>query len=421
MIGITTAIIYDKRILRKDGTYAVKLRITYFRDQKYYPINVSLTPDEWDKVHSEKPRKEHKAHLLYFNEIEQKALAIIKDMTVFSFPAFEKKFNQKPKKDVDTISLFETYIEQLKKESRIGTADSYNWALTSIKNFIATKNRKKLRFADVTPELLDEYETWMIGKGNSKTTIGIYLRSLRTIINNAIADGYLDKDAYPFGKRKYQIPSGKNTKKALKMADIAAIINYKTTSRFQERARDLWVFSYLCNGANMKDIAKLKYKNIEGSKINFIRSKTERSTKQDLKSISAFLLPETLAIIEKWGDTNHDPENYIFGIIDKEDSPERVYAKVKQTFRRINEHMKKIGTDLGIDIKLTTYSARHSFATALKRSGAPTEFISESLGHKDLKTTENYLDSFEDDMKESYQKQLLNFTKKEKTDNSGQL
>jgi integrase/recombinase XerD len=412
MIGLSTAIIQDKRILHKDGSYAVKLRITYFRDQKYYPINVSLTTDEWYKVHSEKPRKEHKAHLLYFNEIEQKALAIIKDMTVFSFSAFEKKFNQKPKKDTDTISLFETYIEQLKKESRIGTAESYNCALTSIKSFIGTKRRKKLNFADVTPELLDEYEQWMLDKGNSKTTIGIYTRSLRTIINNAIANGYLDKDAYPFGKRKYQIPSGKNTKRALKMVDIARIVNYQTTSRFQDRARDLWVFSYLCNGANMKDIAKLKYKNIIGGKIHFIRSKTERSTKQDLKSISAFLLPETLEIIRKWGNKDSDPENYIFWILDKDDGPEKVYIKVKQTFRRINKHMKKIGTDLGIETKLTTYSARHSFATALKRSGAPTEFISESLGHKDLKTTENYLDSFEDDMKESYQKQLLNFNAK---------
>lgn len=411
MIGITTAIIHDKRFKRKDNTYAVKLRLTYFREQRYYPVNSSLSEDDWEKIHSEKPRKEHKEKLLYFNGIEKKAVDIINEMPVFSFAAFEKKFNQKPKKDVDTISLFETYIEQLKNESRIGTADSYNWALTSIKNFIATKRKKKLSFGDVTTEFLDEYEQWMTEKGNSKTTIGIYLRSLRTIINNAIAVGYLDKDVYPFGKRKYQIPSAKNTKKALKMADIAAIINYKPNSRFQERARDLWVFSYLCNGANMKDIAKLKYKNIEGNKINFIRTKTERSTKQDLKSISAFLLPETIAIIDKWGSKDRDPENYIFGIIDKEDSPERVYAKVKQTFRRINEHMKNIGNDLGINIKLTTYSARHSFATALKRSGAPTEFISESLGHKDLKTTENYLDSFEDDMKESYQKQLLNFTK----------
>jgi site-specific recombinase XerD len=58
---------------------------------------------------------------------------------------------------------------------------------------------------------------------------------------------------------------------------------------------------------------------------------------------------------------------------------------------------------------LTTYVARHSFATILKRSGAPTEFISESLGHKDLRTTENYLDGFENATKQHFAKALLNF------------
>ncbi len=73
--------------------------------------------------------------------------------------------------------------------------------------------------------------------------------------------------------------------------------------------------------------------------------------------------------------------------------------------------MKKVGLELGCQTKLTTYVARHSFATVLKRSGASIPFISECLGHKDTKTTENYLDSFEHSMKESYQKQLLNFNK----------
>ena len=409
MIGLSTAIIHDKRILRKDGSYAVKLRITYFRVQKYYPVNISLTVDDWEKVYSEKPKKEYKENQLYFNKIEQKAIEIIKDMPVFSFPAFEKKFCQKPKENSDALSLFETYIEKLKKENRIGTATSYNCALSSIRNFTNSLHRRKLNFSDITHELLSEYESWMHEKGNSNTTIGIYVRSLRTIINIAIEDGYMDRDAYPFGKRKYQIPAGRNIKKALKLSEIDRIMKYIPSSKFQERARDLWIFSYLCNGANMADIARLKYKNIEGSQITFIRSKTERSTKQDLKAISAYLLPETKGIIEKWGNPNKDSENYIFGIIDNDDSPQRVHDKVKQTFRRINEHMKRIGTDLGIDIKLTTYSARHSFATVLKRSGAPMEFISESLGHKDIKTTENYLDSFEDEAREAFQRKLLDF------------
>ncbi len=414
MIGITTAIILDKRFLRKSRKFAVKLRITYFREQRYFPVNVSMTEEEWMEANADKPPKKYKDDLIYFSEVERKALDIIKEMNVFSFAAFEKKFNKQPKSSSDIIALFEQYILKLKDEARIGTAISYNCALSSLKSYLATLRRKKLNFADLSSDFLLDYEHWMADKGNSGTTMGIYLRSLRTIVNNAIADGYMDKESYPFGKRKYQIPAGKNTKKALNLVDIAAIINYKTTSRFRERARDLWLFSYLCNGANMQDIARLKYRNIENGKITFIRTKTERSTKQELKAVSVFLLPETLAIIDKWGNQDRDPENYIFGILEKGDTPERIHDKVKQTFRRINEHMKLIGADLGITTKLTTYTARHSFATVLKRSGAPIEFISESLGHKDIKTTENYLDSFEDDMKETYQKQLLNFTKQNK-------
>lgn len=85
------------------------------------------------------------------------------------------------------------------------------------------------------------------------------------------------------------------------------------------------------------------------------------------------------------------------------------WNKTKDITKRINKYMKRIGAALGIEIDLKTYSARHSFATILKRSGASTEFIGESLGHKNNKTTENYLDSFEDEMKANFQNKLLEF------------
>ena len=82
-------------------------------------------------------------------------------------------------------------------------------------------------------------------------------------------------------------------------------------------------------------------------------------------------------------------------------------AKIKQATKTINKYCKRIGEELEIETKITTYTARHSFATVLKRAGAPIEFISESLGHKDLKTTENYLDSFENETRQVYQRKLL--------------
>ncbi|MBK6978385.1 MAG: tyrosine-type recombinase/integrase [Cytophagaceae bacterium] len=169
------------------------------------------------------------------------------------------------------------------------------------------------------------------------------------------------------------------------------------------------MLSYLCNGANMKDIALLKWKDIDSKRIVFVRAKTARTTKQDTKPVVVMLLPEIKEIILKWGLESKNPDDYIFGIVSQRDNSEDILKKVRQFIKTTNKYMKRIGTALELDLTLTSYSARHSFATVLKRSGAPIEFISESLGHKDLRTTENYLGSFEDDIKESYQKQLLNF------------
>lgn len=409
MIGVTTAIIHDKRVLRKDGTYAVKLRITYKRIQKYYPINVNLTVDDWEKVYSERPRKTYKDYLTYFNKIEQSAIEIIREIPVFSFSSFEKKFNQGPKEAKDVLIVFQTYINQLKKEERVNTASSYNCALNSIKSYLENNHRKRLNFWDITPEWLSGYEKWMTNKETSNTTIGIYLRSLRTIINIGIQQNLMDAASYPFGKRLYQIPAGRNIKKALTLDDIKKIVDYNPSSNAEAKARDLWLFSYLCNGLNVKDIAMLKFKNISPKHITFVRAKTARSTKSNQKCISVIRIPEIDTIINRWSVKVDNPNNYVFNILSTDDSPDKQLAKIKRATKTINKYMKRIGENLEFTMKITTYTARHSFATVLKRSGAPIEFISESLGHNDLRTTENYLDSFEDDIKETYQRQLLNF------------
>src|SRR5690554_5276649 len=186
MIGITTAIVHDKRIKCVNNTYAVKLRITYNRIQKYYPLNVRITVDEWNKIHSKKPHKKYKEKLLYFNSIEQKAQDILKDLHPFSFATFEKRFNQKPLSKIDVFTAMQTYIDKLAEEGRAATAYSYNCALASLKKRQESLHRKKFHFWDVTEDWLKDYEKWMIENGKSYTTVGIYLRSLRSILNQAI-------------------------------------------------------------------------------------------------------------------------------------------------------------------------------------------------------------------------------------------
>lgn len=410
MLGVTTAIIHDTRIQKKDETYAIKLRITYNREQKYFITGKSLNEDDWKLLKSGKHRnRKLKEMKLFLSSIENKAVKIIDNMETFTFSDFANKFNNKPKANISVIDALNKRHNYLIEHNRLSTALSYFYTTKSIENYLESIKRKKLSFVDITPEWLHAFEEWMSSNNKSITTTGIYLRNLRTIVNQAIENGIISRKNYPFSKNRYQIPSAKNIKKALTLENIKQFIQHPIKTQAEERAKDMWLFSYLCNGVNIKDIAKLKFSNLDQKHISFIRSKTENSTKSNQKYITAIRIPEINAIIEKWGNKCVNKDDYVFPILSKNDTPVQEYNKIKQEVKTINKYTKIIGKELGFELSLTTYTARHSFATVLKRSGAPIEFISESLGHKDLRTTENYLDSFEDDTKEIYQRKLLDF------------
>jgi integrase len=318
-----------------------------------------------------------------------KAKQVINDLKVFTFDSFENAYFEN-RNIADSVSFaFDKYINALKSEDRISTAESYKNAKRSFESF-----KKDLTFAEITPSLLKEYQKWMIAKGKSITTVGIYLRSLRTIYNQQ----GIDLSVYPFGEKngKYSIPTGRNIKKALTIEDVAKIYQHSVPENTtKEMARDYWMFLYLSNGMNVKDFCLLKWANIDGDMLTYIREKTKR--KNEATHIKVALKPETLKIIKKWGQRSIDKNAYIFPHLNKKMTDEQQYKVVKQLTKSINKYMKQIAQELDINKEITTYYARHSFATVLKRSGATTEMISELLGHSSVIVTKNYLDSFEDD------------------------
>ncbi|WP_231583477.1 site-specific integrase [Rufibacter radiotolerans] len=402
-----TCIMLDDRRALKDGTYPVKLKITFQRQRKYYPTRFNMTEEDFASVMEKKPKPKFKDLQIQIQTIEHKAVKVIGDLTDFSFEAFEKKFLNRASKD-DVFSAFKTQIDKLSKEGRAGTASSYGCAMKSIETFV---DKSSLPFAAVTAEFLREYEQWMLSNKKSLTTVGIYLRTLRALYNDAIASGDAKQELYPFGKRKYVTPSGRNVKKALALTDIEKIFTYVPKHEGEERARDLWVFSYLCQGINVKDIARLRYRNLEEERITFIRAKTERTSRQNLKPITVVRTPEIDQIIERWGSKDAKADNFIFSLLEPDLSPERELARVRNITKEINKYIKRIAIAVGIEKNISTYSARHSFSTVLKRAGAPIELISEALGHSNLKTTESYLDSFEDKVKRRYSSALTAFSK----------
>ncbi|WP_162427895.1 site-specific integrase [Pontibacter pudoricolor] len=432
MQDASTHIILDTRRVLKDGTFPVKLRVTHQRKQKYYPTGVSLALEDFERLNSNRPGRELKDIGLELQDIERKAVRVIEKLPSFSFEEFERRL-QRSGSPSEIFSAFDTAITRLRKAGRAATADNYESARNSLRRFasgkaftprkgktkaeIATllheeeKNTTPLPFSRVTPDFLENYEEWMLQEGRSGTTVGIYLRPLRALFNEAIASGEVSQELYPFGKRKYQIPSGANVKKALALKDIQRIFDYVPATESEARSRDLWLFSYLCSGINVKDIARLTYRQLDKETIIFVRSKTRRTTRQKQKQITVPLLPEAMAIIGRWGNKPVTPDTYIFPVLVSALSPEQELARVKQATKTVNKYMKRIATALGIEKDVTTYTARHSFSTVLKRSGVSTAFISESLGHSSEKTTQHYLDSFETDAKRQVVSKLTAFPK----------
>lgn len=164
----------------------------------------------------------------------------------------------------------------------------------------------------------------------------------------------------------------------------------------------------MCSGINFADIIQLKPSNIDGSYLNFIRQKTKNTKKKDLRPIKVGLHPKAIAIINKWKNTN--PQNpYLFPILEEGLQPITVKHRCQRFIKWVNKRMETIRLDVGIEQKIGTYVARHTFSTVLKRKGASTEFIKESLGHSSVIVTENYLDSFTDDVKLQHTNLLTDF------------
>lgn len=397
MKNISVTPFIDSYHPQKDDRCKISIRLTFQRKKKYYPTKINLTVQEYDRVMNAKRKTNEE------KESYNKIIALIKEandaiekIPVFTFEKFEKLFVQNKGITNSILNAYNEKITALKANDQIGTANNYQCAINSLGTY-----KQALTYVDITPEFLKGYEKFMTDHGKSKTTVSMYLRTLRTILNEAVAENLIDKSIYPFrqqrsDKKKYSPPAPKNLKRALTRENLEKFYSYNSVFKGLNQARDFWVLSYLLNGMNMKDILLLRNNNIRGNLLIYERVKTS-GTKEEPTKIKASLKPEALTIIKRYSQPNINPEAYLFSVLnEKMDAPTK--HRRSQTFiLNINKNLKKICRELDIP-DITTYWARHTFSTVLKNAGVSVEFISEALGHSDIKTTKNYLSSFEDEM-----------------------
>jgi len=379
---------------KKNGLFPVCLVVYFNGAKRRYRTNVDLTEDQWKKIKSPKLRdeklKEKRADIQSFI---RKAETAGKKLHEFTFEAFEEEYFKK--KQISTIDISfkdctKGFMEEKANEWSIKTTLMYETILASVGEF-----QSNLRMKGITPDFLRQYENHLSSEKKSISTKGIYLRQIRAVCNYAIRKKYITREKYPF--TNYSVPAAQKNKRALSNDDLKSLIEFKTEVPEEQKAIDFWTFSYLGNGMNFKDIAMLRYSDIKGENIKFYRSKTRSTNKGEQKEISIFLLPRMLEIIQRWGSVNKTGKEYIFPILHDGMGAREENAAIAQFVKTTNKYLKHVTDSLEWSNKVTTYFARHSYATRLKRAGVPIAYISDSLGHVNIATTENYLSSFTDE------------------------
>ncbi|MEO6836796.1 MAG: site-specific integrase [Ginsengibacter sp.] len=419
MEASTKVCLYKIRI-KRNGKFPVKIRVIWQRKFYFYQSGIDLTEEEFKVYHSSKNLKKQFEDITYYLK---KANEIVKDLGQnFSWKEFDALYyNRKSStqqkyhsQSINVISKIEDYARKLFDEGFLKSSKSYTTTANHLKYYLKKKGGSLL-FSDLTPEFLNSFEKHLLSKEKplSYSSVGVYMRNIRAIFNQGIATKIIEPDLYPFGKGKYVPPATKKAKKSLSINDIEKLYYYQSDDTSEDWAKDMWLFAYFANGINVKDIAFLKYENINGEILSFFRSKTKNSTKENMIEIEVPINDDLKHIIEKWGNKSTKPQNFIFDILHPKDlSDLQIFRDVNQAVKTINLYMKRIAASLNLERSPTTNFARHSFSTILKRSGVPIEMISEQLGHTSIKTTQIYLGSFESAQKREISKYLTSFKHK---------
>lgn len=385
--------------LLSDDTHPIVIQVIHNRKRKIFYLGRSASKDQWDEEKNE-PSIKHPDRKLIKSRIKN-ALLDINTIIVefenknqyFTLTDIERKYKTK-KSDTTFDEFCEDIISSFKKLGKNGNAIVYQSALESFKDF---EKGRKYQLDEIDYNLIKRYEEFLAKKTivlKKKKTIkkmtingiSFYLRTLRAILNRAIKENLMDSTIYPF--KNITIKSAETKKRAVNKDIMKMVEELDLTDNENLQVwRDLFMFSFYNRGMNFVDMAFLKVSNIKNGRIEYTRQKTGQQ-------FNIKITDKAKAVIEKYSNLKN-PDAYIFPIIYRKDNE---YIDYRNAMRLMNKKLKKISELLKLDIPLTTYVTRHSWATIAKRSGISTSVISEGLGHTTEEITQVYLDSFENDV-----------------------
>ena len=381
-----------------NGEHPIMVRICKDGKKKYVSIGISVKAKHWNFDKNEPkpncPNREHICLLIASKkaEYEKEAIKLKSEGRDYTADGLHEKI-QSPTITRTVADIFNEYIEHLRQEKRTGYMKSVLQVYNSLVKYNGHLN---IYFDEIDFRWLREYEIWLKGEGLAVNTIGIRFRTLRAIYNYALTNDWVKAENYPFKKYKVSKLSEETVKRALSKKDINRIFRYSCNGGYDQLAVDIFAFTYYVGGINFADIANLTHSHIINGRLVYKRQKTG-------KLIRIPLPPQAIELINKYKG-----KTYLFPIYNELHHTEQTKSnRLHKVITKVNNHLKLIGEDLKLPITLTTYVARHSQATVMKKAGVSTALISQIMGHSSERVTQIYLDSFDNEQIDNAMKNLL--------------
>lgn len=410
--NVTLALTLDTR--KREESLPVAVRINYNRQTMYHRTGLRCTLTEWEALGKASKRGE-----LFQTKESQKAIYkkvydavddLLKNDS-FSFDTLKSKLTGRNK-----VSFSDVWLEII-SQKKVGTAEAYKIAFNSFTKYVG----KNIPFERVGVSLIERWENGMKNDGLSNTSMGMYMRACRVIVNECLRLGYLKQNQYPFGRGndgKVKIKKGKSRRdEYIDVATVKKMISFTSPNEWRKsytklvyEAINLWLFSYLGNGLNLADMALLTYDEYYfqsgGTELKFIRQKTKDTTDEDIEVLIP-IIPEIKKILDEYGAEPKLNGKVFPQILKGETDPALIKKIVAQENSNIRDRIKAACKTMGIEKSISMTWARHSFATNLTVAGVSERYISQAMGHTTKSVTQGYISLFPLDKRMKFNQMLL--------------
>lgn len=394
--NVTTAAILERRFPKKDGTFPVIIRVNYKRERWHHRTGVSLSIKDYIKILNLKSNTgDYYKIKQEINTVFQKITEAIKQLNAdkkFSFDNLQKAIANPEAKC--SVTLFEYWTQFGESKNTEKTREQYRQALRNFYRSLGCKitlekdpkdpKQKTIIYKGakmkIAPTLVDEklianWVKYMDENGLSDSTKSIYLRALRAVMNSLGQANLISE------MPKFTIKAGTRRKEDfISVPDIIKIRDYQGSAK---KYADWWIIIYLCNGSNLKDLAKMVWNDdyFFHNELSFVRGKIADKVKVTVH------IPITEALktyLDKYASEPKQGQLVFPQIMLNAETEVQQESRVHDFNRSIRRGMQTVCKELGIQ-EVTASTARNSYITALTWHGISDAFIDSMVGHVDNK------------------------------------